>query len=237
VRPGRTRPRGPSYWILARRGDPLEEPHLYDEDGVQPWATRDPRRLRVSFLRAGDPVDLLTSGEWQLVTVEPRGRITEVMAGDTAAECPAGWSVTSRRLDPGPVAGPQYRQIRALARKAGQVFGSSTPASLAAAGRHAEALAAIHAAPETALAWQACTAAATAALEHAGADTDWWSALPGHREYAGALIALAARDLAAPGTGGWTTEAYQLLTGPWRAAAGNGPHPADTAPAQAAGRP
>jgi hypothetical protein len=227
VTPGTTRARGSLYWILARRGDPLEEPHLYDGNGVRPWAARDPRRLRTADIRITDPLDFLLSGEWQLVTAESRGPVTDVMTAGMAAECTAGWNVTRRGLDPGPVTGPQHRQLRALARKARRIFESGTPASLAAADRHAAARAAIHADTARQLAWDASITAATAALKNASVDTGWWATLTGRHEYAATALALAARDLADAGAGGWTIDAYQYLTGPWRAATGQAPHPAD----------
>ena len=42
--------------------------------------------------------------------------------GGGAAECPAGWTVTTRGGDPGPVAGPCFRAVRALARKAERIY-------------------------------------------------------------------------------------------------------------------
>lgn len=221
-------PRG--FYMLARRGGPVEEPYLYDDQGVPPWITRDPRRIPVLLLGAGDPVDLLTGSEWQLLTLQPRGQVTDLEDGGGAAECPAGWTVTRRGGDPGPVAGPCFRAVRALARKAERIFTGDAPRSAAAAGRHAAAVSAMYRTPETALAWEGCILAAAAALDQAGADTDWWSTLAGRREYAVTLFAVAARDLISPGAAAWSQPAYDYLTGPWRAATGQPPHPDDTAP-------
>jgi transposase len=51
---------------------PPEEPHLATGEGLAPYVTADPRRLRVSKVTAGDPVTVLSGKAWPLL--DPGGR-------------------------------------------------------------------------------------------------------------------------------------------------------------------
>jgi hypothetical protein len=216
----------PKYWALARRDDPGEPPFLYDRNGVPPWITEDPRQLRVHDVTDDDPVDLLTRRDWLLLTLKPNGTITPAAAG--TVECRAGWTVAARSGDLGPLAGPQHAAVRALITTAERIFGCSDDADFETADRYAAAVKSMYGTPETKLAWEVSIVAAAAALEQAGADTDWWRTAVDHREYDAALIALTARDLARRAGTGWCWDAYRLLTTPWLAATGQPAHPGDT---------
>jgi hypothetical protein len=215
-----------AYWMLARRSDPVEPPFLYDRNGVPPWITGDPRQLRVHDVTDEDPVDLLNSRDWLLLTLEPNGKVTHLGTG--LVECHAGWTVKARSDDLGPLAGPGHAAVRALITTAGRIFASHRKATLEAAARYAAASSAMYATPGAKQAWEASITAAVAALDQAGADTAWWLAAAGRREYAVTLIAVTARDLVSDNGPGWSRDAYRLLTSPWLAATGLPAHPGDT---------
>ena len=189
-----------------------------DDDGYDvSYITTDPRRLSPIEIFDADPAghetatDLVQNTTVALIRVEPVGDVTADGHLFTADR----WIVTGVEPSIDPVLGPQAARIRevvALAERA--LTGDDDPRSAIYCDavndryddnrRHQDA--------------------AEAALRAVGADGIYWTGC----EYGWELLALAARDLI--GAPGWTQEAYDALTEPWRLAMGIPAHPDDTAP-------
>jgi hypothetical protein len=210
------------WWTLIRDGDQREEPMLLDAHGNPPPVTADPRTLPVSLITDDDPVTVLTGGRWQLAALRPLGTVTE-MPGAPSAECDAGWTITSRTDDLAALYGPQHAAIRTFIAEARQMIGDGDSLEAVTYCALLQRMYEVH---DLAAGWETSIMAALTALEQAGADTGWWTALCGHRDYSVPLLAVAARDLITD-DGQWTETAYSLLTGPWLAATGQLAHPND----------
>jgi len=188
-----------------------------DNTGQPPIVTANPRCLLPSEV-FGDTETELLGHAWELAGLEPRGPVTED-EGD--AECPDGWTITSRTADLSAMLGPQAAQILDAIAEAEKTLVSGGP------GDATEVAEAYHAAVEADYrAIDTAADAAVAALEAYGADGDWWAGIGACQYGRGEILALAARDLTGTTTE-WAQEAYGTLTRPWLTAFGRPVHPDD----------
>lgn len=189
------------------------------------YVTADPRRLPVDVMTDGQcqtAMELVQSTDLALVRVEPIGEVTEPVADVTAPieyrcfTATGGWTVTGIEASTDAVLGPQATRIREVVALAEDALrGDADPR----AHVYADAVNTT---------WSpSIDEPAEAALKSIGADGMYWTAC----EYGGELLALAARDLIGT-VPGWTREAYDALTEPWRIAMALPAHPDDTAPVQ-----
>ncbi len=190
-----------------------------DGDGYDTsYITDDPRRLNPIEIFDDDPdghetaTDLVQNTTVALIRVEP--------VGDASADghlyTADAWTVAGVESSIDPVLGPQASRIRDVVALAEQVLrGDEDPRALV----YAKAV------NERYEATKQHEKAAEAALSAISADGIYWTGC----EYGWELLALAARDLIGT-TPGWTQEAYDALTEPWRLAMGLPAHPEDKAP-------
>lgn len=221
-----------AYYMLTGAGSVTPGSTLAgtDDDGDARFITADPRKLH--------PYDQLDEREFPavltghvLLRLSPRGPVTpaayQTEDGETACDerysgCPDGW--TAEAAEPlGGLLGPQAAQILAAITEAERVL-IGDPEGMTALAYNAAADAAYEAGNPV-----ADESAAAGALDRYGADGSWWEQCHSCA-YGAEITALAARDLIGT-TPGWTREAYDRLTRPWRAAFGP-VHPDDTAAAK-----
>lgn len=180
-------------------------------------AVTDPRTLPVTALaytgRSWDNLVLLEdllygNGRVELLRVEPVGPVFEVPGGPPYRYTAPAWTVTAA-APATDVLGPQATDVVAAMERLVQLRCDADLAD--AAARYHKVLDLYRVEMDTAL---ECAADALASV---GADRDWWAggAFPG--TYGHEIAAIAARDLIGT-VPGWTTEAHDILTSPYRAA-------------------
>lgn len=208
-------------FMLAAPGDHPIGPWLHSDAGVPPVITLTARSLPVSLYTIKGPSSVLAGGVVDLLTLTPNGPVTMTASG--LAGCPAGWTVTSRTTDLGPVAGPQHAEIRAMITAGQRIFACATEEAEEAAEAYWVADARTCRTTDQISEWDAAMDAAALALVIAGADITWWGR---GADLTAPLMALAARDLITDG-GPFIQAHYDLLTLPWVTATGQQAHPAD----------
>lgn len=180
---------------------------------------RDPRTIPVSRAGDGTPLDVLDgASRLNLVKVQPNGGVT--LNRDGWPTSSKGWTTTG----PAPTAlllGPQHQQLAVLH----DAIRNVSPKTAAAYTWIVDTLCGEAGMRESRS--NACWFAIGALERLAGADGEWWRHLM-TSPYGPVLLAVAARDLIGPAPrAGWSQAAYELLTGPWTAAAGEPAHPDD----------
>lgn len=190
-------------------------------DPDETFVTADPRTLPVTDLTDDwDPyfqtaTEIVESTDLTLIRVEPIGDVEGPDDYDRTYYAAGRWTVTGIEASVDAVLGPQATRIREVVALAEDALTGDTDPR---AEVYCEAVNSSY--DDT----QPHEAAAEAALENAGASGFYWTGC----EYGGELLALAARDLIGT-VPGWTQEAYDALTEPWRIAMGGQVHPDDTA--------
>lgn len=204
-----------SYFTFREHGEGITKGDILDgEDAV--LAVRDQRLLVISDMLFDDTVLLadLVSGDTdcRFLTVVPAGGpLTEVShQSQTWWEAPE-WHVTGEAPLAGFI-GPQAAEVVEAVKLAVEHLhgdGEESPE----AGRYYEL------ATSTYEAMQTARKGALAAMETLRADFWWWDAGAFSCAFGEEIIAIAARDLIGTAPG-WTAEAHDLLTAPYRAAFG-----------------
>jgi hypothetical protein len=204
-----------TYITLIEHGANIGVGSLVD-DGL---AVTDPRTLPFSDLlydevpTLGDFVDGTASAK--LVTVEP---LTTPVEGSTDTcswfEAPS-WRVTGEAAIAA-VIGPQGSEVIAAMEvlNKGGLTGVYEPDGAAPADQYYTLIEATYDAMRDA------QDHAVDALEKAGADRTWWETYAFACNFGQEVVAIAARDLIGT-VPGWTAEAHDLLTAPYRAAFGD----------------
>ena len=210
-----------TYYTLAEPAPEVGSTLITDP--AETYVTADPRTLPVVDITDGryeTATELVQSTSLALIRVEPVGAVT----GPDEYRCytaTGGWTLVAVEPSIDAVLGPQAQRIREVVALAEKKLTGCYDTDPVSAG-YCDAVNSRY--DDT----RPHVDAAEAALRAVGADGIYWTGC----EYGWELLALAARDLIGT-TPGWTQEAYDALTEPWRLAMGLPAHLDDTAPVPA----
>jgi hypothetical protein len=202
-----------SYFMLVERGADTKPGDVLQSE----LAAKEPRQVPVeSDLYAPDLV--LDRTQARLVRVAPRGRVQEYDSGGPF-EATQGWEVEAFEPFAG-LLGPQAAHLTTAVTMAEEHLHGMWEDDASPAGRYYTSVEAWYDTSVSASSRaKPHSEAARDALTAAGADGWWWWNRAFGDTYGEEMLALAARDLLGT-TPQWDQAAYDMLTGPWRAAFG-----------------